>query len=167
MKLNVIILCSKVAFNSLRQLLDYMKDKVRRSVLGHRQHEGFRYLAANSECAVTWQTTATWQIREHVRRTFTAHLFHLAQTELTAESRANFTLASTKLLPFQVESAGRCLGSPPREDSLPCGWARPPWIPQMERPTYPTYTQPGSGTQTGCVSTTLQTSHCLKLPSLR
>lgn len=148
----------EVSFNSLRQLLKTRQE--RWPALGHRQQEGFCCLAVNSKSAATWLTTPTWQIREHARRTFTAHLFQLKQ-KLTAEIGANFTSASMKL-PASSSPSGLCreisLCSPPLLPALQVGggWAGPSWLPKMEKPTYPVYAQPGGGTETGCVSTTLQ-----------
>lgn len=86
--------------------------------LGHGQQEGFHYLAVNSKCAATWLTTPTWQIREHARRTFTAHLFQLRQ-KLTAEIGANLTSASMKL-PASSSPSGLCREMSRQPSSPPC-----------------------------------------------
>lgn len=85
-----------------------------------------------------------------------------AQTDRSSQQKLELTSPqqawSYQLLPLQVDSAGRCLGSPPLLPALQVGggWAGPSWLPKMEKPTYPVYAQPGGGTETGCVSTTLQ-----------
>lgn len=106
----------EVSFNSLRQLLKTRQE--RWPALGHRQQEGFCCLAVNSKSAATWLTTPTWQIREHARRTFTAHLFQLKQ-KLTAEIGANFTSASMKL-PASSSPSGLCREMSRQPSSPPC-----------------------------------------------